>query len=78
MRGDVADLPLSRGQQTFAREHDATPAWRAGDSSAVFMYRVAREQTTRWLVDEAGRVLEFCVFHRLVSSHFPPGQPAIP
>ncbi len=67
----LTDLPMSRAQVAFARQHDATPAWLAGDSSAVFMYRMVPEQTTRWLVDEAGRVLEFSVFHRLVSSRSP-------
>jgi hypothetical protein len=65
MPANPTELTLSEGQQAFARGHDATPAWRAGDSSAIFMYRVTSEQTTRWLVDEAGRVLEFSVFHRL-------------
>ena len=60
---------MSQGQQAFARRNDATPAWRASNSSAVFMYRVASAETTRWLVDEAGSVLECWVFHRLVACH---------
>ena len=55
---------LSVGQSRFAREREACwgPFSGLGDGS-VFLYHDDQLGTVRWLVDRAGRLLEFERFH---------------
>jgi hypothetical protein len=61
----LEDQPsLSVGQSRFAREREARlgPFSGLGDGS-VFLYHDDQIATVRWLVDRAGRLLEFERFH---------------
>jgi hypothetical protein len=51
---------LSPQQHRFAREHGATPGMRGGEHDrSVYVYREEGWRTCRWLVDPAGRVVDF-------------------
>jgi hypothetical protein len=52
-------------QQQFMVEQDACPLMRSeGNSNLVFAYRQEPLHTYRWLVDPAGRVVEYTSFRR--------------
>jgi hypothetical protein len=56
---------LSAAQASFAREHDARPGMHADDDDRmVFLYRNSPWATYRWLVDDAGRLVDATAFHR--------------
>lgn len=57
--------PLTSAQWRFADEHMAISGSRAvADQRLVFLYREDWFGAVRWLVDEAGRVVDAQVFHR--------------
>jgi hypothetical protein len=58
---------LTAAQFAFAARHRAVPAVRsAQDPRMVFMYRDETHRTSRWLVDDAGTVIDIASFrHRL-------------
>jgi len=54
---------LTPAQQRFAREHSAVPGMCADSSRwTVYMYRTGPLQTTRWLVDAAGNIVDSATF----------------
>ena len=56
---------LTLAQREFAEHNQAVPAVRsAQDPRMVFMYRDEPRRTSRWLVDEAGEVVDSAMFHR--------------
>jgi hypothetical protein len=56
---------LTDAQSVFAREHGASPVMCSDqDRRLIFMYRNGDRRTFRWLVDEAGRVVESAAFRR--------------
>jgi hypothetical protein len=56
---------LTEPQREFAEQYRAIPAVRsAQDPRMIFMYRDEPYRTSRWLVDEAGDVIDSAMFHR--------------
>jgi len=55
---------LTAGQSKFAQENHAQPSLlrAARDPRQVFMYREDPDRTSRWLIDESGRVTDAASF----------------
>ena len=57
--------PLTPAQERFAQEHRAVPGERSlADPRMLFFYREGAMLTRRWLVDEAGCVIQLDSFAR--------------
>jgi hypothetical protein len=67
MLGAAQIEQLTAAQFAFAERNRAVPAVRsAQDPRMVFMYRDEAHRTSRWLVDDAGIVIDVASFrHRL-------------
>jgi hypothetical protein len=66
MLGASPIAELTAAQIMFANDNQAVPAVRsAQDPRLVFMYRDEEHRTSRWLVDDAGLVVDVASFrHR--------------
>ncbi len=58
----TGDDELTDAQRAFAHIHRATPGLRSEVGDAVFLYERGARRTNRWLVSNAGRVLDSASF----------------